>query len=397
MASYFRRKAGAAPPVRWQHPAFSSDNPVLQSAAVQARHLGETHSWSRSTLRLVLDGLTGLLEDRPAGQPVTLSEVRNRTPRHASTPRVAEVLTGLGLLEDDTTPPIRSWIEHRTSDLPAGFAVVVRSWLLVLLDGDKRTAPRSHSTLYVYFGTLKPFLAQWATHRSHLREITSADVTAALEPVRGWQRNTAIAALRSLFGYAKRHGLIFTNPTTRLKAGKIEASLLPMTDAEIQAVKQIAAHPGQRLIIALAAVQAARPAAIRALLLDDVDLPNRRITLAGHPQRLGDLTHRTLLAWLDHRRNTWPNTPNRHVLISQKTVLGIEPITPGYLACNLRRNGVDLEHVRKDRILHEALTTGADPLHVALVFNLSHTTASRYAGIAQNLLDDRLETDPIDQ
>ena len=93
----------------------------------------------------------------------------------------------------------------------------------------------------------------------------------------------------------------------------------------------------------------------------------------------------------------WPNTPNRHVLISQKTVLGIQPITPGYLACNLRRNGVDLEHVRKDRILHEALTTGADPLHVALVFNLSHTTASRYAGIAQNLLDDRLETDPIDQ
>ena len=68
MASYFRRKAGAAPPVRCQHPAFSSDNPVLQSAAVQARHLGETHSWSRSTLRLVLDGLTGLLEDRPANR-----------------------------------------------------------------------------------------------------------------------------------------------------------------------------------------------------------------------------------------------------------------------------------------------------------------------------------------
>ena len=36
----------------------------------------------------------------------------------------------------------------------------------------------------------------------------------------------------------------------------------------------------------------------------------------------------------------------------------IEPTTPGYLACNLRRNGVDLEHVRKDQILHEALTTG---------------------------------------
>ncbi len=394
MASYLRRKAGLAPPARWQHPAFSSDNPVLQSAAAQARDLGQTHSWSRSTLRLVVDGLTVLLQERPPGQPVTLSEVRSRTPRHASTPRVAEVLTGLGLLEDDTTASIRSWIEHRTSELPAGFAEGVRSWLLVLLEGDKRARPRSPATLYVYFGALKPFLAQWATHRSHLREITSADVTAVLEPVRGWQRNTAITALRSLFGYVKKHALTFTNPATRLKSRKIESSLLPMTDAEIRAVKQIAAHPGPRLIIALAAIQAARPAMIRSLRLDDIDLPNRRITLAGNPQRLGDLTHRTLLTWLDHRRGTWPATPNRHVLISQKTALGTGPITAGYLAWNLRRDGVDLERVRKDRILHEALTTGADPLHLALVFNLSHTTASRYAGIAQNLLDDRLETSP---
>ncbi|WP_369392490.1 hypothetical protein AB5J72_36600 [Streptomyces sp. CG1] len=38
-----------------------------------------------------------------------------------------------------------------------------------------------------------------------------------------------------------------------------------------------------------------------------------------------------------------------------------------------------------------ALTAGADPLHLALVFNLSHSTASRYATIAQNLLDDQIE------
>ncbi|MFI0156465.1 hypothetical protein [Streptomyces lydicus] len=41
-------------------------------------------------------------------------------------------------------------------------------------------------------------------------------------------------------------------------------------------------------------------------------------------------------------------------------------------------------------VLVVALTVGADPLHPALVFNLSHTTASRYAAIAQNLLDDRI-------
>ena len=42
--------------------------------------------------------------------------------------------------------------------------------------------------------------------------------------------------------------------------------------------------------------------AIRELTLDDIDLPSRRITLAGHRQRLGDLTRDTLLAWLEYRR-----------------------------------------------------------------------------------------------
>jgi hypothetical protein len=50
--------------------------------------------------------------------------------------------------------------------------------------------------------------------------------------------------------------------------------------------------PGdQRLIVASAAVHAARWTATQALTLDDLDLPNRRVTIASHPQRLGDLSH----------------------------------------------------------------------------------------------------------
>jgi integrase len=82
-----------------------------------------------------------------------------------------------------------------------------------------------------------------------------------------------------------------------------------MTDAEIRAAEQAAASPAQRLIIALAAIHAARWAAIRDLTLNDLDLPNRRITIAGHHQRLGELTCRALRAWLEHRRATWPHTP----------------------------------------------------------------------------------------
>ncbi|CAO5185858.1 hypothetical protein FAIPA1_50141 [Frankia sp. AiPs1] len=76
------------------------------------------------------------------------------------------------------------------------------------------------------------------------------------------------------------------------------------------------------------------------------------------------------------------------MLINERTALGTGPISPHYLSEHLLRHGVYLDRIRADRVLHEALTVGPDPLHLALVFNLSHTTASRYATIAQNLLDD---------
>ncbi|WP_250284029.1 MULTISPECIES: hypothetical protein [unclassified Frankia] len=77
------------------------------------------------------------------------------------------------------------------------------------------------------------------------------------------------------------------------------------------------------------------------------------------------------------------------VLINERTALGTGPISPRYLSEHLLRRGIYLDRIRADRVLHEALTVGPDPLHLALVFNLSHSTASRYAAIAQNLLDDQ--------
>jgi integrase len=391
LASYYRRKNGAAPPPRWQHPALGADNPALRAAAACAQQLGQAHGWNRSTIRLVLDGLAVVLNGHTAGERVTLTEIRTRTPRHASSPRVAEVLAALGLLDDDTTPAIRAWIDRRTGELPDGFAQAARAWLLVLLDGDARARARSHTSIYVYFSAVRPFIQRWSADYDHLREVTTADVRAALDPLRGHQLRTAIAALRSLFRFAKKRGLVFTNPAMRLKTSDAGSSLLPMADAEIRAAERVATSPAQQLIVALAAVHAARSAAIRHLTLEDLDLPSRRITIAGHPQRLGELTYQALRAWLGHRRTAWPRTPNRHVLISGKTALGTEPVTSSYLNWQLRRHGISVERIRRDRVLHEALTAGPDPLHLALVFNLSHTAASRYAAIAQDLLDDQVE------
>ncbi len=132
-----------------------------------------------------------------------------------------------------------------------------------------------------------------------------------------------------------------------------------------------------------------RPNSSSSISLDDIDLPSRRISIAGHRQPLGELTRDALLAWLDYRRATWPDTASRHVLITRKSALGTGPVSASYLAGYLgrRHRGISLEHIRRDRILHEALATGADPLHLTLIFNIDHTTAMSYAGAARKLLD----------
>jgi hypothetical protein len=310
---------------------------------------------------------------------------------HSSATRIAEVLAEPELLHDDTTAAIRTWIDRCTSDLPAGFGRDVRAWLAVLLDGGARTCPRTPATVRVHFGIVRRFIECWAATCGHLRQITSGDVDTVLEPLRGRRRYNAVMALRSLFRFARRRGLTFADPTAHLSGGRgAGRTMLPMTAEQIQAAGQAAVTPAQRLAIALAAVHAARPKAIRELTLDDIDLPSRRITLAGHQQPLGDLTRSALLAWLEYRRATWPDTANRHVLISRISALGTRPVSPDYLDKHQPR-GISLERIRRDRILHEALATGADPLHLSLVFNIDHTNAMAYANAARNLLSSPAE------
>jgi hypothetical protein len=70
LASYYRRKAGLAPPARWQHPALCSDNPILCAAALHAVQLGGAHDWSSATTLCVLDGRVGRPADRRIGQRI---------------------------------------------------------------------------------------------------------------------------------------------------------------------------------------------------------------------------------------------------------------------------------------------------------------------------------------
>jgi len=46
--------------------------------------------------------------------------------------------------------------------------------------------------------------------------------------------------------------------------------------------------------------------------------------------------------------------------------------------------------LRRDRILHEALTSRPDPLHLSLMFGISERPAGQYARIARDLLAEPL-------
>ena len=43
----------------------------------------------------------------------------------------------------------------------------------------------ARSTIYVYFGTVRPFIERWSADHTHLREVTAHDLKDTLEPLRG--------------------------------------------------------------------------------------------------------------------------------------------------------------------------------------------------------------------
>lgn len=262
----------------------------------------------------------------------------------------------------------------------------LHAWALVLRDGTPRTRARSLATVRTYVSAASLAVAAWPARYAHLREVVREDLVAYLDTLHGEARRTALCALRSLFGWARRTGTIFRNPTVRVQGPRREHAIWqPLTSVEINAAIAAANTVQARVFVVLTAIHAARPIQIRAMRLVDLDLAGRSLTIGGITRPLDDLTYRVLLEWLEHRRRTWPRTANPHLLINQITALRLGPVGHTWIL-NLRRLPATLERLRIDRQLEEALATGGDPLHLAKVFAISERAAVRYAANAQALL-----------
>jgi len=369
------------------------DNPWLVWAVYLAHRLGEARGWRRGTRLGVRRGLTILLSPHAEGDVVRYSELFPALRAlDISCERVADVLAEMGVLLDDRRPSFEDWMERKLAGLAPGIRCDVQTWLRTLHDGGPRSRAREQATVWNYLNAIRPVLLDWSTRYTHLREITRAEVAAHLDTLHGSRRKNAHVALRSLFGFCKRNGFIFRNPTSRMKVGQHEYGLIqPLQETDVDAAVATATTPPARLVLALAAVHAARVGAILGVRLDDIDLGNHQLTIAGRVRPLDDLTRRVLVAWLEYRRSRWPNTANPHLLINQQTAPETGPASRRWANQMLQGHTATFERLRVDRQLEEALAHRADPLHLAVVFGLDEKTALRYASTARQLLETQIE------
>jgi hypothetical protein len=375
----------------WAAAAITS--PALDQARRIAANLAGARGWNDRIITETSRALAVVLAGCQPGDMIAWSQLPAALHRRdLSITRTAEILALAGLLDDDRIPSFTSLARERLALLPAPMAADVRDWLRTRSQGGPRSRPRDEHTVRMNLNRVHPLLLEWAGHYVHLREVTAADVTAATGSLPGSLRRQTLTALRSLFGHAKKTGTIFRDPTRGARDGRRPLILIqPLRPAEIRQAASAALTPAARLAVALAAVHAARPGAIRELHLGDIDLGNRRLIIAGRPRPLDDLTRNLLLDWLRHRGRRWPGTANPHLIINQQTAMTTRAVSENWLAASCRGLTATLERLRVDRQLEEALTCRADPLHLAAVFGIDDTTAIKYAAIARQLLETAAE------
>jgi hypothetical protein len=343
---------------------------------------GQARGWSPSTLRRVQHSLAVLLASQPTlDRPLEAAAVRQfLLERRLTVLRVVEFLADQSLVRVDEHAALDRWLARRLQPLAAPIRAEVQIWIEGLRGrGPRAGRPRRDATIQGYLRAASPALADWSARYQSLRQVTTQDVTAQLEPLAGPTRKLTLVVLRSLFGTLKARRLAFTNPT----AGLAAPGAPPPLTLELDPVRRagLLGHldrPDQQLIVLLTGVHALRPHQIRVLALDDVDLAAGTLRMAGRPRRLDGLTRQALGGWLELRRVRWPVSANPYLLVNQSTAGGLTPVTRGYIQEVFGRLGLTAEELRVDRLLAEAQDSGGDPLTLTLLFGLSDPTAIRY-------------------
>ncbi|EFL19834.1 predicted protein [Streptomyces sp. C] len=374
---------------RFHRPTHANPaNPMLIHARAAARKITQARGWSHHLLDEVDDALVVLLSGYAPGDWISHSEICQVDRLGLNVSRTAEVIDHLGVLNDDRQDAFDAWLDRKLADLAPRIATDVRAWANTLRHGGQRSKPRSPQTIRNYLNAMHPQLRAWSACYETLRETTPADVHTATDALTGLPRKRTAVGLRSLFRFLRRTNRIFQDPTRRLKTGNPALpALCPLPPATLSRAAGMVTTPAARLILALAAIHVARPITLRRLQLEDVDLPNRRITINGHTRRLDELTARLLADYLEDRNRRWPHTLNTHLFVSEQTGHDHRPVGEWWISTRLEGIAATPNQIRMDRQLEEAMAYGPDALHLASVFGISERAAIRYADAARQLLE----------
>ncbi|MCQ6246136.1 hypothetical protein [Streptomyces malaysiensis] len=133
------------------------------------------------------------------------------------------------------------------------------------------------------------------------------------------------------------------------------------------------------MVVALSGIHALSAHQIRTMLLEQVNLAGRHLDPECLNRPLDEYTAAAITNYLDYRHRRWPNSTNPHLLISRNTATTTAAVGTFWMDKLVKPLPVGLDRLRQDRILEEALASGADPLHLAHVFSLGAKTSLRYA------------------
>ncbi|MFG2974563.1 hypothetical protein ACGFYY_16425 [Streptomyces sp. NPDC048331] len=108
------------------------------------------------------------------------------------------------------------------------------------------------------------------------------------------------------------------------------------------------------MVVALSGVHALPARRIRAMLLEQVDLPGRRLDPGGLNRPLDDYTAEAIGEYLASRHHRRPNSTDAHLLVSRNTATTTAPVGTFWMDRLVKDLPVGVDRLRQDRVLEEA-------------------------------------------
>ncbi|MCX5114778.1 hypothetical protein OOK13_41270 [Streptomyces sp. NBC_00378] len=117
--------------------------------------------------------------------------------------------------------------------------------------------------------------------------------------------------------------------------------------------------PALRVVVALSGIHALPARQIRSMLVEQVDLPGRRLDPGGLNRPLDDYTAEAIGEYLAYRHRRWSNSANPHLLITRNTATTTTAVGTFWMDRLVKELPMGVDQLRQDRILEEAIANGA--------------------------------------